>query len=516
MNLLRSFSIIGFFTFFSRILGFIRDSVIAYFFGVSEFTDSYFLALRIPNFFRRIFAEGAFTQSFIPILSEYKNLKDIKNTKKFISCVFGFLILFLIIFVLLGIKFSSFIIYFISPGFKKVSNQFNLSVVMLKIIFPYIFLISLVSLFNSILSVWNYYHVFSVSSLFFNFSIILSVLFLKSFFDPSIKVLAFGVLLGGFLQLLYCFSFLKRVNILVFPNFFFFHSSLKKLMKLMFPSLISSLISQISLFCNTIFTSFLESGSISWIYYADRIIDFPVGILGATFSSILLPILTKNFLEKKHKNFQILIDSSMKICFFFVFPTFLGLILLSQPLILSLFQYGSFTFYDTQMTKNILISYSFGLIFLVFSKIFLSCFYSVQDFKTPVKISIITIFIVQLLNFIFFKNFKHIGLGLSFSFGSFLNFIIFYWILRRKLILILLNDWKKFLIKTIFSSIIMSIILFIMLILFPNWEKYDFLTKIFKLIFFVFFSVLVYFCSLLFFGFDYKKYFRILMHYRIK
>lgn len=507
MNLLKSVSIISGIVFLSRILGFIRDSVIAYFFGVSIFTDSFFLAFRFPNLLRRIFAEGAFSQSFILVLSEYKSIKNFHEIKKFVSFVFGFLIFILFFIVVLGVKFSYYIIYFSSPGFSRTSNQFVLSVFLLKIIFPYIFFISVVSFFSSILNVWKSFFVPSFSSVLFNVGIIFSIVFFRDFFIPQIKVIAFGVLFGSFLQLLYYFPFLKKINMLSFPRFHFSDVGIKKLIQLMLPAMIFSFLNQLSLFFNTVFASYLKVGSISWIHYANRLVDFPVGILGFSFSSILLPSLTKHFLEKKYERFQFLMNYSIKICFLLSIPCTIGLVILSQPIIISLFQYGNFTFYDTKMTQYIFVSYTISVCASVVSKIFLSCFYSIKDIKTPLKISIFTFFFTQLLNIFFIKILKNVGLSLSISFGIFLNAFMLYWKIRKKLIFIPYGNWKKFFFKVILSSLIMSISLIILLIIFPNWN-FIAVVRVMKLLFFVLFSIFVYFFSLFVLGFDFKEIFQ--------
>lgn len=506
MNLLKYFSKTTFVVLLSRILGFVRDSLIAYFFGASYLTDAFFIAFRLPNFFRCIFSEGIFSHVFIPILSEYKKNKNKLFLKNFISHITGFLIFFMFFFVFFGILFSPFIINFISPGFSKNINYFDLSVYILRIIFPYILLISLISFYNSILNVWNYFFISSFTSVIFNVSMIFFIFVLKEYF--SIKCLAFGVLFGGIFQILYQFFFLKKIDILVFPKISFYYTGILKLVKPIFPSILNIFIVQFSLTLNTIFISFLNTGIFSCIYYADRLIELPIGIFGVTLSNILLPILTENYLNKNIEKYNRLINLSLRICFLLGSPCAVGLIILSKPLIISFFQYGNFTNYNTNITQYILIFYSFGLLGSIISKILSSCFYSLKDIKTPVKISIFILLFVQLMNFIFFKIFKYLTLPFFFSIGSYLNAFFLYKNLSVNSIFILIGNWRKFFIDLILSLIIMSFVLFFSMYFFPISENQYFFSRIVNLFFIVFFGICGYFLSLFFLGFNFKKFFK--------
>ncbi|BGI50835.1 MAG: murein biosynthesis integral membrane protein MurJ [Arsenophonus endosymbiont of Ceratovacuna japonica] len=508
MNLLKSLVSISFITMFSRILGFIRDLIIASFFGIGAETDSFFIAFRLPNLLRRIFAEGAFSQAFIPILVEYKNNKCDRDTRIFISYISGLLILILTIITLIGILVAPWIIYIIAPGFIYASDNINLTFYLLRITFPYILFISLASLSSAILNLWNYFFIPAFTPTLLNISMIISVLLLSQYCQPSIIALAWGVFIGGILQLLYQLPFLYKIGMLVLPVISFYNKGIYKVIKLIIPALIGVSVSQISLIINTIFSSFLQSGSVSWMYYADRLMEFPIGVLGVALSTILLPALTKSFSIGNYKRYQFLIDWGLRLCFLLALPCAIILGILSEPLIISLFQYGNFTAYDVLMTKNALIAYSIGLIGFIIIKVLAPGFYSRKDTKTPVKIAIITLILTQLMNLIFIKSLKHTGLALSISLAACFNALMLYWKLRCKKIFIPLPGWRKFFLKLITSLTTMIIVLLLILNFMPIWDQGNMLMRIIRLLLVLFAGLITYFTTLFFFGFrlhDFSK-----------
>ncbi|XZQ55501.1 MAG: murein biosynthesis integral membrane protein MurJ [Arsenophonus sp.] len=501
MNLLKSLVTISSITILSRVLGFIRDAIITRFFGADSSTDAFFVAFKLPNLLRRIFAEGAFSQAFIPILAEYKNKQDVDDTRTFISYISGLLILILTIVILVEILIAPWIIYITAPGFINTPDKFNLTVHLLRITFPYIFLISLVSLAGAILNSWNRFSIPAFAPIFLNISMIISILLLTPYFKPPIIALAWGVFIGGILQLLYQLPFLQNINMLVLPRISFCNKGVYRVIKLMSSSIIGVSVSQISLIINTIFASFLQSGSVSWIYYADRLIEFPTGVLGVALGTILLPSLAKSFSNGDHKEYQRLMDWGLRLSFLLVLPCAIALIILAQPLTVSLFQYGNFTSYDALMTQRALIAYCIGLIGLIIVKVLASGFYSRQDIKTPIKIAIITLILTQLMNFIFIGPLKHVGLALSIGLAACFNALMLYWQLRRKKIFIPLFGWRKFFFKLFSALIIMISVLLMVLNFMPIWENGDMLMRIIRLLSVVFLGIITYFAALFLFGF---------------
>ena len=501
MNLLKSLAAISFMTMFSRVLGFIRDAIIARFFGAGAATDAFFVAFRLPNLLRRIFAEGAFSQAFVPILAEYKNQQGDEANHTFIAYVAGLLTLILAIVTLAGILAAPWIIYITAPGFTDIADKFDLTVRLLRITFPYILLISLVSLAGAILNTWNCFSVPAFAPTLFNISMIMSVLLLAPYCQPPIIALAWGVLAGGILQLLYQLPYLHKIGMLVLPRISFRDSGVWRVIKLMGPAIIGVSVSQISLIINTIFASFLQSGSVSWMYYADRLMELPTGVLGVALGTILLPSLAKSFSTGDHKEYQRLMDWGLRLCFLLALPCASALAILAQPLTVSLFQYGNFTAYDAVMTQRALIAYCVGLMGLIVVKVLASGFYSRQDIKTPVKIAIITLILTQLMNLAFIGPLKHVGLALSIGLAACFNALMLYWQLRRQAIFIPLAGWGKFLVKLNAALIFMIVVLLLLLNIMPAWEQGNMLMRIMRLLLVVFAGAISYFTALFVFGF---------------
>ncbi|CAA2930838.1 Putative lipid II flippase MurJ [Arsenophonus endosymbiont of Bemisia tabaci Q2] len=488
-------------TMFSRILGFIRDAIIARFFGAGASTDAFFVAFRLPNLLRRIFAEGAFSQAFVPILAEYKNQQGDEATRTFIAYVCGLLTLILAIITLAGILAAPWIIYITAPGFTDTPDKFDLTLRLLRITFPYILLISLVSLAGAILNTWNRFSVPAFAPTLLNISMIISILLLAPYCEPPIIALGWGVFAGGILQLLYQLPYLQKIGMLVLPRISFRNSGVWRVLKLMGPVIIGVSVSQISLIINTIFASFLQSGSVSWIYYADRLMELPTGVLGVALGTILLPSLAKSFLTGNHKEYQRLMDWGLRLCFLLALPCAIALAILAEPLTVSLFQYGNFTAYDAVMTQQALIAYSVGLMGLIIVKVLASGFYSRQDIKTPVKIAIITLILTQLMNLAFIGSIKHAGLALSIGLAACFNALMLYWQLRRQAIFSPLAGWGKFLLKLIAALIVMVAVLLLLLNFMPPWEQGNMLMRITRFLLVVFAGAMSYFAALFIFGF---------------
>lgn len=481
MNLLKSLISVGMMTLMSRILGFVRDVLIASIFGASIFTDAFFISFKIPNLLRRIFSDGAFAQSFIPVLMEYKNNKNHKYVQDFVSSLSSFMIFFLFIITILGMFFSQFIISISAPGFEKLPEKLILSANLLTIMFPYIFLISLSSLFSSILNSWNYFSIPAFSPIFLNISIIIFSIFFSSFFHPRILSLAWAVIIGGLIQFFYQIPFLYKINMLVIPNFHWNNIGLLRIVRKMGTAILGISANQISLIMNTIFSSLLNAGSISWIYYADRLIEFPVGILGVSLSTILFSSLTKNYKNGIKSEYKKLLNWGFRISIILSLPSAVIIFLLAKPIIIVLFQYGKFTDFDVLMTENALKLYSFGLVSFILVKILASAFYAREEVNIPMKISLLTLLLTQLMNPLLIFYFQHAGLALSISISGWINFLLLYWKLYRRKIICFKYSELIFIVHVILSTLVMIIILFFILHMMPMWNIGSFLNKVVRL-----------------------------------
>ncbi len=485
MNLFKSLISVSIMTLISRILGFIRDVLIASIFGASIFTDAFFVSFKIPNLLRRIFSDGALSQAFVPVLIDYKLNKNEKNMKDFVSSIFGFIVFILFLLTILGVCFSQFLIVISAPGFADFPEKLRLSSNLLKIMFPYILLISLSSLSSSILNSWNYFAIPALSPIFLNISIIVFSIFFSSFFHPSIISLGWAVIIGGFFQLFYQLPFLYRINMLVIPSIKWNNVGLIRILKKIGPSILGSSANQISLIMNTIFSSLLSSGAISWIYYADRLIEFPVGMLGVSLSTVLFTSLAKSYKNGTDSEYKNLLDWGMRISIIISFPSSIVLFFLSKPIVIVLFQYGKFTDFDVLMTKQVLELYSLGLISFVLVKILASAFYACEEIHIPMKIALLTVFLTQLMNPFLIFYFKHAGLALSISISGWINFLLLYWKLyQRKMIFFRFKE-LIFIFRVILSASVMLVVLFFILHFMPIYKIGSFFNRIIHL-FFVF------------------------------
>lgn len=501
MNLLKSLAAVSSMTMFSRVLGFARDAIVARVFGAGMATDAFFTAFKLPNLLRRIFAEGAFSQAFVPILAEYKSKEGEEATRVFVAYVSGLLTLVLAVITVLGMLAAPWIIMVTAPGFTDTPEKFQLTSQLLRITFPYILLISLASLAGAILNTWNRFSVPAFAPTLLNISMILFALFAAPHFKPPVLALAWAVTVGGVLQLFYQLPHLKKIGMLVLPRVSFKNAGAIRVVKQMGPAILGVSVSQISLIINTIFASFLVSGSVSWIYYADRLMEFPSGVLGVALGTILLPSLSRSFSSGNHEEYNRLMDWGLRLCFLLALPSAVALGLLAQPLTVSLFQYGKFTAFDAAMTQRALVAYSVGLIGLILVKVLAPGFYSRQDIKTPVKIAIVTLIATQLMNLAFIGPLKHAGLSLSIGLAACLNAGLLFWQLRKRKIFQPQAGWGGFMLRLIIAVLVMSAALFGMMQVMPAWDLGAMPYRLLRLVAVVIVGVVAYFATLALLGF---------------
>ncbi|MDQ5887911.1 MAG: putative peptidoglycan lipid flippase, partial [Pseudomonadota bacterium] len=337
MNLLKALAAVSSMTLVSRVLGFIRDAIVARVFGAGFATDAFFTAFKLPNLLRRIFAEGAFSQAFVPILAEYKNQRGEQETRTLLANVTGVLAIALTLVTLLGIIAAPWIIYVTAPGFAASPAKFDLTVQLLRITFPYILFISLASLAGSVLNTYSQFSIPAFTPTLLNISFIACSLLLAPYFQPPVLVLAWAVFIGGILQLGFQLPYLARIGMLPRPQFNWRDSGVRRILSKMGPAIFGVSASQISLVINTIFASFLISGSVSWMYYADRLMEFPTGILGVALGTILLPSLAKHHADKSSNEYSRLLDWGLRLSVLLSLPAAAALAVLSGPLIATLF-----------------------------------------------------------------------------------------------------------------------------------------------------------------------------------
>lgn len=459
MNLLKTLGAIGGLTLVSRILGIARDVLIARVFGAGMATDAFFVAFKLPNLLRRLFAEGAFSQAFVPIFGEYKNRRGHEETKLLVDHVATLLAIILFVVTLAGIIFAPVLVYISAPGFVATPEKFDLTVQLLRVLSPYIFFISLVALAAGILNTYNKFWVSAFAPIFLNLSLIGAALWLAPYCNPPVMALAWAVFLAGFVQLGFQLPFLKKIGMLPRVRISIKDAGVWRIVRQMGPAVFGVSVGQISLIINTIFASFLAAGSVSWLYYADRLMEFPSGVLGATIATILLPSLSKHYSEGSSVEYSKLLDWGLRLIFVITLPAALALGMVAVPLLATFFQYGAFTAHDVLMTRNALVGYSVGLIGILSVKVLAPGFYARQDIKTPVKVGIVTLFATQAMNLMFIGSLQHAGLALAIGLGACLNSAILFYLLRKREIYKPEPGWAKFLAKVGLAMLVLGLTL---------------------------------------------------------
>ncbi len=508
MNLLRALATISGLTLVSRILAFTRDVLIARIFGAGMATDAFFVAFKLPNLLRRLFAEGAFSQAFVPIFGEYKNRRGQEETKLLVDHVTSMLALILFVVTVIGIIAAPILVYISAPGFVKDAPKFDLTVQLLRITSPYIFFISLVAVAAGILNTYNKFWVPAFAPILLNLCFIGGALWLAPYFDPPILALAWAVFVAGFVQLAFQIPFLKKIGMLPSLRFSWKDAGMWRVIKQMGPAVFGVSIAQLSLIINTIFASFLVAGSVSWLYYADRLMEFPTGILGVAISTILLPSLSKCHASNDEVEYSKLLDWGLRLTIMLTLPAALALGMIAVPLLATFFQHGAFTAHDVLMSRSALVGYSVGLIGLILVKILAPGFYARQDIRTPVKIGIVTLLATQAMNALFIGWLQHAGLALSIGLGACLNSAILFYFLRKHGIYQPEPGWMKFFLKVTLAVTALGITLWFGMGSEQHWLETSGWVRITHLTWLVLSGVAVYFAVLFALGFrlrDFSK-----------
>lgn len=449
MNLYKTLATISGMTLLSRITGLIREILFARAFGASAYTDAFNVAFRIPNLLRRLFAEGAFSQAFVPILAEYKNQRGDIATKTLVDHVATTMIWSMLIVTALGILGAPLVVYLIATGFTDNPDAFAASVFMTRVMFPYIGFMSFVALSGGILNTWSEFRIPAITPVLLNLSLIAGILFLAPYLAQPIYAMAIAVFIGGVLQLAIQMPALVKVGMLpriaYNPLIGLRDPGVQKVLKKMAPAVFAVSAAQISLMINTNIASRLAHGSVSWLSYADRLMEFPTALLGVALGTILLPSLAKAHTDGNSREYSGLLDWGLRLTFLLALPAAVGLATLSEPLTTTLFHYGKFDVTAVAMTGRALIAYGAGLIGLILVKILAPGFYAKQDIKTPVKIAVGVLIATQVMNLAFVPWLAHAGLALSIGLGACVNAGFLYWGLRRRSIYTPLPGWRLFL-----------------------------------------------------------------------
>ncbi len=508
MNLLKALATVSGMTLLSRILGFVRDFVIARVFGAGMLTDAFFVAFKLPNLLRRLFAEGAFSQAFVPILGEYKNKRGAAEARLLVDRVATLLVLVLLLVTVLGMLGAPLLVYLSAPGFAADADKFALTVALTRITFPYILFMSLVALAGGILNTWSRFAIPAFTPVLLNVSFIGMALFASPYFAQPVTALGWAVFLGGVLQLALQLPFLRRIGMLPRFSLHWQDEGVKRVLRLMAPAVLGVSVSQVSLLINTIFASFLGTGSVSWLYYADRLMEFPSGMLGAALGAILLPSLSKYHANENFDEYSRLLDWGLRLTLLLAAPAALALAIIAVPLITTLFYHGAFSSHDVLMTRNALVAYSVGLLGLILVKVLAPGFYARQNIRTPVKIALVSLFVTQALNLALIGWLRHAGLALSIGLAACLNAFLLYRGLRQQGIFQPQAGWALFCGKLLIALLLMGVALWFGVGDNAAWLHWSLLDRLCRLSLLVLLGGGVYFVSLWGCGFrlaDFKR-----------
>ena len=425
---------VGGWTFASRVAGLIRDIFTTNLLGASVFHDIFVVVLKIPNVFRRFFAEGAFSQAFIPIYSDYLGKDNEDEGQEFINALAGLLLTVLFAFTVLALIFAPFFILIFAPGFYFDSAKQELAVNLLRIMFPYLGLISLVAFASGIQNSHQKFSIPAATPLIFNFSLILAASMIAPKMEIPVMALAWGVLLAGILQLLFQIAPLAAIKKIPIPKLDFSNKGQRKFLVLIAPAILAGGIAQINLLVDTIFASLLITGSPTWLYVSDRLIQFPLGIFAIAIGTVLLPSLSKSYAQNDLNSYTLQLEKSFKLIIFLSIPSVLGLMIFAEPLLGTIFQRGAFLWSDVEQSSLSLVAFSIGLPFFMAMKVLVPAFFSRQDTKTPMIVALFSLLLNIVLNYFlaFYLGYGHIGLAIASSIAAVLSVVLLSTLLAKE------------------------------------------------------------------------------------
>ena len=468
-RVVRAAGVVGIATMLSRVFGFLRDMVVAGFFGAGLTTDAFFVAFRIPNLLRRLLAEGSLTVSFVPIFTEYLRNKTREEALELADVTFTALSIVLVVVSLLGVLFSPLIVTVMAPGFARMPAQYELAVFLTRLMFPYILLISLVALCMGILNSLRHFAAPALSPVVLNIAMILATLTLRGFFREPVVALAVGVMAGGVLQLAMQWPFLIKMGVRLKPDFRFRHPGVKRIGLLMLPAAFGAAIYQINIFIGTILASLLPAGSVSYLYYADRIVELPLGVFAIAVGTATLPSFSEQAARGQIEELKRTISFSLRLILFITIPATIALIALRVPIISVLFQRGEFSIRSTELTAQALLYYSVGLWAFSVIRIIVAAFYSLQDTRSPMKAAIVAMIVNALFSVALMFPLKHGGIALATSIASAVNVGMLWVILKRRVGPILDGEFAPSVGKTALASLAMWGVILLIGLLTP-WD----------------------------------------------
>lgn len=515
-RMLRSGAIVSAMTMVSRVLGLARDAIIFHFFPAGGALDAFFVAFRVPNLLRRMVAEGAFSLAFIPVLAEYKESRSKEDLQKLLDHVAGTLSLVLLVITIIGMIAAPLLAMIFAPGFmfgdgQQDGTQADLTANLILITFPYIFLISLSAFVSAILNTFQKFAVPAFTPVLLNVALISAVIWWASHFDEPVKALAWGVIIGGALQLAFQIPSLMKLGLLPKPNFKRGHEGVKRIMKLMVPALLGSSVAQINILINTAIASLLAAGSISWLYASDRFVELPLAIIGVAIGVVILPKLSGDHVNAKTKAFSETLDWGVRLGLLIALPAMIGLMLLAKPILATVLANGANSWTLVEMSSLSLITYSFGLPAFIMVKVLAPGFYSRQDTKTPVRIGIFAVLSNIVLSIVIVLPWvkldfigPHAGLALATALAGYINAGLLYYQLKKQSIYHSVTNskqaWFKDLFRIFIATVVMAIVVFMLNPADAWWQDSELGQKALKLLMLVVAAMVGYFATLFILG----------------
>jgi len=491
-------------TLLSRVLGLLRDMVLARWFGADAGMDAFFVAFKIPNFLRRLFAEGAFSQAFVPVISEYREQSSRQEVQQLVDRVAGTLLGVLSALTIIGVLASPVLVAIFAPGFAyRDTDQFDLAALMLRMTFPYLLFVSLVAFAAGILNTYGRFAAASFVPVWLNVVLIGAAVLVAPLLDRPELALAGGVFVAGLVQVLLLLPSLKRLGLLPRPVWGWRDTGVRRIMKLMLPGIIGSSVAQINLLFDTLIASFLVAGSVSWLYYSDRLVEFPLGVFAIALSTVILPSLSRSHANSSDEEFSHTLDWGLRLVLLIGIPSAVGLMLLARPMIATLFHYGDFSATDVDMAGLSLMAYALGLPGFMLIKVLAPAFYSRKDTRTPVRIAVVALLTNMVLNLVFVVPMvllhipaPHAGLALATSLAAWVNAGLLFAMLRRTRIFRPQSGWLRLLLQMGLAGVALGALLFWGVPGMEEWLAWPAFSRLAGLVVWVLGGALVYFLAL--------------------
>jgi putative peptidoglycan lipid II flippase len=504
-SLLRSMLSFSAMTFISRLLGLVREMAIAYAFGANATTDAFWVAFRIPNFMRRLFAEGSFSTAFVPVFTEVKETRTHAELKTLVARVAGVLGGVLLVVTAIGVLGSDWLTAAFSPGALDQPEKFQLTSQLLRVTFPFLLFVSLTALAGGVLNSFHQFALPAITPVVLNICMIAGALWFAPRFEVPIMALGWAILVAGVLQLLLQFPALAKLDLLAWPQWAWRHADVQRILKLMLPTLFGSSVAQINLLLDTLIASFLISGSQTWLAQTDRLLEFPLGVFGVALGTVILPSLSRHHVTTDREGFSRALDWGLRTALLIAVPAMFGLVILAKPMLATLFQHGRFTPHDVDMAGLSLAALSLGLPAFALVKVVAPAFYARQDTKTPVRAAVVALIANMMMNLLFvgllFVLWRrpddqadglldaiarvpglHMGLALASTLASYLNLWQLWKALRREGIYAKQPGWGAHLLRLAFANVALVAVLIAAAVIWPDWSSWPSATRAWRLI----------------------------------